>query len=222
MGMIIMGYASKCSIKNCVTCDSLEFKCNMCRKNFIIAENGSCQREHPQKCIEINGSCKNCVSGYYSWNGHCLKQQIANCLSYMSNQNMCQLCRSLFYLNSGVCSLINDWNKCLSSDGHQNKCLMFKKNTLFKIARQLSNTSTDPNCILNNSANNCGLCKKLYYVDTTNNNLCTPITISSQCFWSDGVNNSCLICNSLFYFSGGQCYPFSDLNCASSDGLSIT
>lgn len=136
----------------------------------------------------------------------------SDCLAPDTLNNACLACNSLYYPQAGnpnTCLPITEPN-CGFSLGQADLCDSCKIGWAF----DNSHVCVFQPCLdLDAGSGLCNYCISLMYPNpVTGGDLCLNIA-ATDCTSSDGFLNGCVICNSGFYLSGGNCLPQSLPNC---------
>jgi len=215
----------------CVTClpgyrlDSVN---NVC----ILQPIENCSNQNDQGCLV-------CDINFYTNGFSCLPQFIDNCITYVTNYNICTFCFPGYYLSNGLCA-----------PQYSPFCIDFEPNSNVCIGCEANYIVQNGGCVLSGGQTNCqfianGLCVTCipgYYVNATgfcqaqslpncnayvpNKNECDQcvdgfILMNGMCAVGTAIPGckvyssltACDLCQLNFYLSGSICLPQSLENC---------
>ncbi|EAS00249.2 hypothetical protein TTHERM_00218220 (macronuclear) [Tetrahymena thermophila SB210] len=217
---------------NCVSIDSNKV-CLQCSNLYYLDSSKTCQpMSNPQNCILSDGKsnqCAQCQNLFYLSSSNpitCVPISDIQCaLSDGINDKKCKKCNNLYYTNSGLCKQIQEFSKCVVSDGINNQCTNCKNNFMLDSSSKSCKVNTNlqdvpgfyqdssnkyQNYDFTNwnfclsfvqSANKCQQCTNIYFVDT--NGTCQ--SAQPSCF-TDGNSQNCLYCAGNQYINSlNQC-----------------
>ena len=181
---------------NCVTCDTSNGKCSVCKTGYYRDANAKCV-VCPTGCTACSSStkCTACCTVYTLSSGLCKIQCPTNCAT-CSSSTKCTTCNTGYNVTStGTCTVTCPINcSACSSTGSCTTC----KSGYFVSSGKCSACSTG--CIACSSSTSCTTCNAGYYLTKTK--ACT-VCADKNC--SKCTSTACTTCKTGFTLKSGKC-----------------
>jgi hypothetical protein len=137
--------AGNCQVKSdalienkagCKVFDWVNNNCLACEDDFVIKENGECQKPIDNCLEQGEQGCTKCSTNYDVKNGRCESFATSRCIE-MDGKGLCKRCQNSFALISGECRTFKQLGTILLDYNEFNPEKLKEKIVIFTDKRQL-------------------------------------------------------------------------------------
>ena len=194
------------TVANCIVYQSFGV-CKQCEPNYLLFES-KCHLKDIEGCETYTTptECSACTSMEYFLKADFQCQKYSDdlfCKDFKVDKDECNTCPDFFQLQtSNKCKKIENCDKF--NETNKQQCEICNINSVLNASKDCVLRTAEHCAEVSLTVDQCTKCNSLYYLDSTNQNKCTPITPKQHCQEYETDKDQCKNCAAGFYLDSNN------------------